>query len=91
MSIVAIFDVPDMNQEKYDNVIKELESVGLGKFDARPYHVASVKEGGGMVVVDVYTSVEEFAKFGESLMPILIKNGINPPQPQVHQVHNIVN
>jgi hypothetical protein len=90
MSLVAVFDVPDMSVTQYEQVMKDLQETGLGKVDGRTFHVTSVKEGGGMQVVDVWDSPEHFAQFGEKLMPILIKNGIKPPQPQVSQVHNTV-
>jgi hypothetical protein len=90
MSIVAVFDVPDMSPAQYEQVMKDLDSSGLGKVEGRTFHVTSVKEGGGMQVVDVWDSPEAFAGFGEKLMPLLIKNGINPPQPTVSQVHSVV-
>jgi hypothetical protein len=76
--------------EQYNNVMKDLGLSGLDKVEGRSFHVTSLKEGGGMQVVDVWDSPEAFSGFGEKLMPILIKNGVNPPQPLVSQVHNVV-
>jgi hypothetical protein len=33
--------------------------------------------------------MEQFEKFGESLLPILSKLGVDPGQPQVSPIHNI--
>jgi hypothetical protein len=90
MSVIAVFDVPDMNQEKYDNVMKDLNMSQENKPNGLISHVCSAKEAGGMQVVDVWDSPENFATFGEKLMPVLIKNGVTPPQPQISMVHNLI-
>jgi hypothetical protein len=88
MSIVAVFDAPDMKPENYDNAMKDMGLNGIDKAPGLISHVCSIKEGGGMQVVDIWESMEAFAVFGEKLVPTLIKNGITPPQPQISQVHN---
>jgi hypothetical protein len=88
MAIVAVFDVPEMTPEQYNNVMKDMNLTRIDQEHGLISHVASIKEGGGMQVVDVWESPEAFATFGEKLVPVLIKNGIAPPQPQVSQVHN---
>ena len=41
-------------------------------------------------VTDVWESEESFNKFGEIMVPILIKNGGTPVAPVVMPVHNII-
>jgi hypothetical protein len=41
-------------------------------------------------VFDVWDSQESFAAFGETLMPILAEAGIDPGEPMVSPVHNII-
>jgi hypothetical protein len=41
-------------------------------------------------VFDVWESEESFDAFGQTLMPILAELGIDPGQPQVSEVHNII-
>jgi hypothetical protein len=87
--IVALFDIPGMTAAQYDRVIKELEAAGAGSPKGRLYHVASAKEA-GWFVVDVWESGELLNQFAQTLMPILQKNGVTPPQPQIYPTHNII-
>ena len=87
--ITAIFRVPDMSREQYDKVMADLDKAGMYKVPARPFHVMSLAEKGS-VVVDVWDSQEALNEFFVTLGPILIKNGINPPQPEIYPVHNTV-
>ncbi len=76
-----------MSQEQYDNVIKDLEAAGVGKVAERTYHVMGLNEKGS-VVADTWDSQEDLNKFFETLGPILVKNGVNPPPPEIYPVHN---
>ena len=89
MAITAVFELPDMTQQRYDQIIKDLESKGFGAPDGRLHHVASASDNGGFVV-DVWESEEKLGKFAEVLMPILASNGVTLPQPQIRPVHNII-
>ena len=88
-AISVVFDVPDMTTAKYDQVIKDLIAAGQGNPPGRLYHVCSTK-GNGCQVVDVWTSGETLNQFAGTLMPILAKNGVTPPQPQITPVHNVI-
>ncbi|MBV8159322.1 MAG: hypothetical protein JO265_00200 [Acidimicrobiia bacterium] len=46
---------------------------------------------GAIHVFDVWDSMEQFEKFGETLVPILNKLGVDPGQPQVSPLHNVQN
>ena len=66
-----------------------LEQAGAGQPRGRLYHVCF---GGGsqLQVLDVWESRELFDRFGETLMPILQQAGVDPGQPQVSEVHNVI-
>ncbi|MGH2746530.1 MAG: hypothetical protein ACRDKB_01220 [Actinomycetota bacterium] len=89
MATTAVFDVPGMTAAQYDQVIAELEAAGAGAPAGRLYHVASQKPG-GWLVVDVWESEEALGAFAETLMPLLSKAGVEPPQPAVLRTHNVI-
>lgn len=87
--IVAQFNVTDFTVQKYDQTIKDLEAAGQGKPSGRLYHVVTLQPI-GMLVTDVWESEEALKEFSETLVPILIKNGVTPAQPTLLPVHNII-
>ena len=89
MKILAVFNTPGMTSEQYDQCINELKKAGLGKPDGRISHVAGEKED-GWFVADVWESEEKFAKFGESLMPILDSIGVNVSAPEIIPFYNAI-
>lgn len=89
MSIMVVFDVPGMTTDQYDRVIHDLEKAGLGAPAGRQHHTAAAKND-GWLVVDVWDSPEALEQFAQTLMPVLAKNGVTPPQPQVYPTHNIL-
>lgn len=88
-NILAIFRAPEMSKEKYDKVMEDLDAAGLSAVKTRSHHIMALASQ-GTVVVDVWDSQEALDEFFKTLGPILIKNGINPPQPEILSVHNII-
>jgi hypothetical protein len=89
--VVAIFRAPDMSKEQYDRVMNDLERVGMYKVKTRSHHCMALTENSkGSVVVDVWDSAEALNEFFGTLGPILVKNGVTPPQPELYPVHNVV-
>jgi hypothetical protein len=84
--IAVIFNVHTM-PGSYHQVIKDLEEVGAGHPHGRLSHIATTSDN-GMIVVDTYDSMESFQHFGETLAPLLEKNGIAPPDIQVLPIEN---
>jgi hypothetical protein len=76
----------------YDNVLKQLEQAGagFGSVPGRTFHCA-MEVDGAIHVFDVWESMEQFQKFGETLLPIMEKAGVDPGQPQIMTVHNVRN
>jgi hypothetical protein len=53
------------------------------------YHCA-FKSDGKFRVSEVWDSREQFDAFGERLMPVLKDVGIEPGQPEMLEIHNII-
>jgi hypothetical protein len=90
MSFGLYFRATGFTPTKYDETIKQLEQAGagFGSVPGRTFHCA-LEVDGAIHVFDVWESMEQFEKFGEPLMPILSKLGVDPGQPQVSPIHNI--
>ena len=78
-----------MSADQYDECIKRLKKAGAGHPRGRVYH-ASFKSGDGINVFDVWTSQAAFDAFGQTLMPILQGLGLDPGQPRVMELHNVI-
>lgn len=88
-NIVVQFSMKKMNQAQYDQIIRGLETAGLAKVPGRIFHVAA-PQGEGWNVTDVWESEEAFKQFSETMVPILINSGVEPAEPLVLPVHNII-
>ena len=75
--------------EKYKQAISQLEAAGAGAPAGRKYHVA-LESDGEIQVFDIWDSQESFDAFGETLMPILAEQGVDPGEPHVARIHNII-
>jgi hypothetical protein len=89
MAIGIYFAVQGMSADKYDDVIRQLQDAGQGAPAGRSYHAAFHGEN-GLHVFDVWDSPEAFEAFGETLMPILTAAGIDPGEPMISPIHNII-
>ncbi len=78
-----------MTAAQYDECIALLKKAGAHHPPGRLYHV-SFGNADKIQVFDVWTSQEQFDRFGQVLMPILQKMGVDPGQPMIAQVHNVV-
>ena len=90
MSIVVRFTPTALTAAKYDQTIKTLEEAGSFPPDGLDYHVAFASDG-NLRVSEIWDSREQFAAFGERLMPILTAAGIEfSGEPEVFEVHNTI-
>ncbi|GAB4487822.1 MAG: hypothetical protein OHK0019_03430 [Saprospiraceae bacterium] len=85
--IVVHFNGSGMTSAQYDQLLVELEKISAFPPKGQIAH-ACYKTDDGYKVVDVWESAEAFAAFGEKLMPILQKLGINAGQPIIYSLHN---
>ena len=89
MALGFYFAPAEMTAQLYDTVIRKLEAAGAGKPAGRSYH-ACFGPSDKLAVFDVWDSQESFDRFGETLMPIMKEIGLDPGQPQVMPIHNII-
>jgi hypothetical protein len=90
MSIVVRFTPSSPpTTEQYDGVVRTLEEQGDFPPDGLDVHVAFDADG-NFRVDEIWDSREQFDKFGERLMPVLSDAGIDPGEPEVFEVYNIV-
>jgi hypothetical protein len=89
MALGIYFAPESMSAQQYDDVTRRLEEAGAGSPPGRSYHCA-FSGGGGVHVFDVWDSQESFDKFGQTLMPILGEAGVDPGEPQIAEIHNII-
>jgi hypothetical protein len=85
MSVLIRFAPASLSAAQYDEAIRKL---GDQAPDGREYHVCFVSDG-NLRVSEIWDSREQFAAFGERLMPILAEVGINPGEPEFLEVHNV--
>jgi hypothetical protein len=89
MAIGIYVNPASMTAAQYDEIIGRLDAAGAGKPAGRLYH-ACFGSGDKLQVFDIWESQQAFDKFGETLMPILQEMGLDPLQPMVEPVHNLI-
>ena len=80
---------PVMTAQQYDECMKGLQKAGASHPAGRKYH-ACFGTHESLTVFDVWTSQAAFDKFGKTLMPILSQVGVDPGQPRVMEIHNVI-
>lgn len=89
MSAAIHFTPVGMTAAGYDEVTRRLNAAGAGNPVGREYHVCFGTDA-SLQVLDVWTSVEAFQKFGETLIPILTSMGVDPGQPNIQPAHSVI-
>ncbi|UTI66286.1 hypothetical protein NBH00_08780 [Paraconexibacter antarcticus] len=89
MSLVIRFSPASLTAEQYDEVVRRLTEAGVFPADGLDYELCFGSEG-NLKVSQVWDSHEQLEAFGERLRPILAEVGINPGEPEVLEVHNII-
>jgi hypothetical protein len=90
MSILVRFAPESLTAEQYDESVKRLEE-GDGDWppEGLDYHCCFGSDG-NLNVSEIWDSQEQWSAFGERLMPVLADVGIEPGEPQVIEIHNVV-
>lgn len=89
MAFVLRFTPKGMTVAKYDEVIQKLKAAGAGAPKGRTYHVC-FGDPNNLHVSDIWDNMEDFQAFGETLLPIMQSLGVDPGQPAVIEVHNVI-
>lgn len=92
MALGFFFQPTGFTPAVYDEVINDLEQAGagIGSVPGRTFHCA-METDGSIAVFDVWESMEDFEKFGATLLPIMAKHGADPGQPMVSTIRNLQN
>jgi hypothetical protein len=94
MAIGAVFEIVGGTQSDYDKIVDAMIGRPMTQLSDWPTegilgHIAGPSENGWRVV-DVWESEEALQAFSEVLIPAMQEAGLDPPPPQVFQVHNFV-
>ena len=89
MSILIRFAPASLTAEQYDESVRRLEGAGAWPPDGLDYHVCFGTDG-NLRVSEIWDSQEQLDAFAERLMPVLSEVGIDPGEPEVMEIHNIV-
>ena len=79
----------DVSTDQYDKSIRRLEESGDWLPEGLEYHVA-FRSNGNLRVSEIWDSREQLDAFGERLMPLLAEVGIDPGEPEILEIHNII-
>jgi hypothetical protein len=89
MALGLYFALKGFTTDKYDQAIAQLEAAGAGAPEGRTYHVA-LETNGEIHVFDIWESQAALDAFGSTLIPTLTGLGVDPVEPMVAQVHNVI-
>jgi hypothetical protein len=89
MSILIRFAPASLTAEQYDESVRKLQGNGPWPPDGLDYHVCFGSEG-KLRVSEIWDSQGQLDAFGERLMPVLAEVGIQPGEPELMEIHNIV-
>jgi len=89
VSVLIRFAPSSLTAEQYDSAVRRLTEEGVFPADGLDYEIC-FGSGDKLRVSQVWDSQEQLEAFGARLMPILAELGINPGEPEVVEVHNII-
>jgi hypothetical protein len=89
MSVLIRFAPTNLTAAQYDESVRKLEEGGVFPADGLDYHVCFGTDG-SLRVSEIWDSREQLDAFGEKLMPVLSEVGIDPGEPEIIDIHNIV-
>jgi hypothetical protein len=89
VSVLIRFAPASLSVEQYDEAVGRIQENGEWPPDGMEYHVCFGSDG-NLRVSEIWDSQEQLDAFGERLMPVLSEIGIEPGQPEILEVHNIV-
>jgi hypothetical protein len=89
MALIVHLAPKGMDDKKYAEVLRRLEAAGAGAPAGRLHH-ACYGDRKALRVTDIYDTPQSFDAFGKTLVPILASLEIEVGQPEVIEVHNII-
>jgi hypothetical protein len=89
VSLVIRFSPASLTAEQYDNAVRRMTEEGVLPADGLDYEICFGSPG-NLKVSQVWDSQEQLDAFAARLMPILGELSIDPGEPEVLEVHNII-
>jgi hypothetical protein len=89
MSILIRFSPASMTAKQYDETVRRLTEAGDFPPDGLDYHVCFGSDG-NLKVSEIWDSQQQLDAFGKRLMPVLADVGIDPGEPELLEIHNII-
>ena len=89
MSVLVRFSPASLTAEQYDETIQTLQGNGQWPPDGLDVHVCFGTDP-NLRVSEIWDSPEQLEAFGERLMPVLSGAGIEPGEPELVEIHNII-
>ena len=89
MSVLIRFAPTSATTDQYDESVRRLQEAGDFPPEGMEYHVCFLADG-NIRVSEIWDSREQLDAFGERLMPVLSDIGIDPGEPEILEIHNIV-
>jgi hypothetical protein len=89
VSVLIRFSPPSLTAEQYDEVVRRLYKDGVFPAEGLDYEICFGSDG-NLKVSQVWDSQEQLDAFGAALRPILADMGINPGEPELLEVHNVI-
>ena len=89
MSVLIRFAPASLTAEEYDDVVAKLTADGVSPAEGLDYEIC-FGSGDNFRVSMVWDSKAQFDAFGARLGPILAELGIDPGEPEIVEVHNII-
>jgi hypothetical protein len=89
MSVLIRFAPASLTAEQYEESVRRLEGEGNWPPDGLEYHCCFGSEG-SLRVSEIWDSREQLDAFGQRLMPVLAAVGMEPGQPDIMDVHNVI-
>lgn len=89
MAVSIYFNPPALNEKQYRAVVGQLEQDGQWPPTGLVHH-SCFGEGDNLMVFEVWDNQEALDAFGQRLMPVLQQQGLDPGQPLVMPVVNVL-
>lgn len=88
MAVAVYFHPKGMTLKQFEESHRLLDEAGQTYPNGRIHH-SCFGDDGDLMIYDIWASTETFEEFGETLMPILAKIGIDPGQPSFMPLHKL--
>jgi hypothetical protein len=88
VAIAVYFHPKSMTLDRFFETHRLLADAGQANPAGRIHH-SCFGQDGDLMVYDIWESPEAFHAFGETLMPILAKVGIDPGEPAIMPIHRL--